>query len=70
MATKSNELDRIRLGAIGEKAKQLEALLNLCYGGGFEQFSCLNQELQDSALELAAVLAGQINRIADGVEHA
>lgn len=59
-----------RLSMIGAKAQQLEALLNLCYGGGFEHFNCMAERLQDSALELATNLAGQINRIADGVEHA
>ncbi|WP_144142639.1 hypothetical protein [Paraburkholderia sp. BCC1884] len=67
---KPNELDRMRLSAIGAKAQQLEALLNMCYGAGFEQFNCLIKELQDSALELAAELAGEINRIARGAEHA
>jgi hypothetical protein len=69
MANKANELDRIRLSAIGAKARRLEAVLNLCYGGGFEHFSCMNRELQNSLLELAADLAGQINQIADEVEH-
>lgn len=59
-----------RLSTIGAKAQQLEALLNMCYGAGFEQFNGMAERLQDSALELAADLAGQINRIADGVEHA
>ncbi|WP_144142670.1 hypothetical protein [Paraburkholderia sp. BCC1884] len=59
-----------RLSTIGAKAQQLEALLNMCYGAGFEQFSGLTEVLQDSVLELAADLAGQINRIADGVAHA
>lgn len=68
MATNVTLTDR--LSTIGAKSLQLQALLNLCYGGGFEHFSCLHNELQDSALELAADLAGQINRIADGVEHA
>lgn len=70
MPNNSTELACMRLSAIGAKAKQLEALLNLCYGGGFEHFNCMNEELQDSVLELAADLAGHINRIADGIEHA
>jgi hypothetical protein len=68
MAIKPTLMDR--LSTIGAKAQQLEALLNLCYGGGFEHFSCLAERTQDSALELAADLACQISRIADGVEHA
>lgn len=59
-----------RLSMIGAKAQQLEALLNLCYGGGFEHFNCMAERLQDSALELAADLAGQINSIVGEVQHA
>jgi hypothetical protein len=59
------------LKSIAELARvELEALLNMCYGAGFEQFNSMAERLQDSALEPAADLAGQINRIADGVEHA
>ena len=58
-----------RLSTIGAKAMQLEGLLNLCYGGGFDHFSVMNMELQESVIELAADLASQISRIASGVEH-
>jgi predicted methyltransferase len=72
MANRTNALDPLvdRLSTIGTKAQQLEAVLNLCYGGGFEHFSCMSECLQDAALELAADLAGQINRISCGAENA
>jgi hypothetical protein len=59
-----------RLIDIGGKSSQLVALLNLCYGAGFESFSGLTEELQDATLELAADLAVQINSVACGVDHA
>jgi hypothetical protein len=59
-----------RLGEIAGKSNQLVALLNLCYGAGFESFASMTKELQDSTLWLAADLAQMINSIACGADHA
>lgn len=57
------------LSEIGGKAAQLRALLNMCYGGGFDSFKNMTDEMQGNALWLAADLAEQIMGMASGVQH-
>ncbi|MFM0243316.1 hypothetical protein, partial [Paraburkholderia phytofirmans] len=59
----------MRLSTIGHEAEMLLALLTMCTGEGFDQFSSMAEHLQHAALTAATDLASKINRIADGVEH-
>ncbi|TCG03508.1 hypothetical protein BZM27_47960 [Paraburkholderia steynii] len=57
------------LDTISNKAVQLAALLNMCYGNGFENFKDMTDEVQGNVLWLASDLAQQIANVASGVQH-
>ncbi|EIN02294.1 hypothetical protein WQE_04877 [Paraburkholderia hospita] len=59
---------RAALDAISNKAVQLAALLNMCYGNGFENFKDMTDEVQGNVLWLASDLAEQIVNVANGVQ--